>query len=209
MSAWRLASLSLLFGGCSLLANPDTIPRPDAGVCQPSCTGVACGESDGCGAVCEVGGGCDCTALCSGVNCGGSDGCGGTCQANSSSCLCTPQCTSKACGASDDCRGTCAVGSGCTCTANCSMRPCGADDGCGVACVPGTGCTAARNSLREFRVEVLSSHPLAPVDDGGFPDGDGGVLPAATHEAVLHSGAAGATDIAGSNYRLERLEVSP
>jgi hypothetical protein len=57
-------------------------------------------------------------------------------------------------------------------------------------------------------VEFLSLS-FGPMDDGGVPDGDGGVLPPSTHSATLHSGAAAGFDISGSNYRLERLEVSP
>src|SRR5579872_3502031 len=43
--------------------------------CDPNCTGVLCGGSDGCGGSCTVG--CSCIPECGGVFCGGSDGCGG------------------------------------------------------------------------------------------------------------------------------------
>jgi len=198
----------MALGGCSLLANPDSIPRPDAGLCQPSCVGVPCGESDGCGGLCAFGSSCTCTPSCVNVPCGQSDGCGGLCVASSSTCLCTPNCAGKTCGQADDCRGVCAVGSGCTCTAQCASVPCGFDDGCGSACMPGSGCTAARNSLRELRLEVLTS-AFGPGPDGGTPDDDGGVLPPSTHTATLHSTGAAGTNISGSNYRLERLEVTP
>jgi hypothetical protein len=59
-----------------------------------------------------------------------------------------------------------------------------------------------------MRVEALSK-PLAPQDDGGVGDGDGGVLPPSTHTMTLHWGAGAGADISGSNFRLEHLEVSP
>lgn len=203
----RLApALFLFLGGCSLLANPDSIPRPDGGSCLPSCVDVTCGAGDGCGGLCAVGSGCTCT--CEGKLCGTGDGCGSTCLPATSTCSCTPSCQGKSCGQSDDCRGICELGSGCTCTPVCVGVPCGFDDGCGASCAPGSGCTAARNSLRELRVELLA-HAYGPQDAGGVPDGDGGLLPPANHAATLHSGAAAGADISGSNYRLERLEVSP
>ncbi|MCA9665320.1 MAG: hypothetical protein KC503_07020 [Myxococcales bacterium] len=84
--------------------------------CTPSCSGVVCGQGDGCGGACVAGSGCTpsaCTPVCAGKPCGDADGCGSVCVAGSGCTSCTPSCADAICGAADGCGGTCAAGSGC------------------------------------------------------------------------------------------------
>lgn len=79
------AALLLGLAGCSLSIDPDKVPAPPAQGCTPTgCAGKTCGYND-CGNVCQPGSGCSgtCNPICSGVTCGSSDGCGATCVVGS------------------------------------------------------------------------------------------------------------------------------
>jgi len=103
--------------------------------CSPTCSGVACGDFDGCGGICSIS--CVCVPTCAGIICGGSDGCGGVCTFG---CLCTPSCGPLDCGTPDGCGGTC---TSCNCMPNCGGGGCGTSDGCGGTCNDGCFCTSS------------------------------------------------------------------
>ena len=101
-------------------------------ICVPSCAGTLCGEGDGCGGSCS-GLDCICVPDCGPLDCGTSDGCGGSCNGG---CACVPSCAGASCGETDGCGGTC-DGSDCTCIPDCGSSDCGTSDGCGGTCADG------------------------------------------------------------------------
>lgn len=161
-----LLALSLAACGADWTRKPST--------CSPTCGGLPCGTSDGCGGTCGEGSGCIpvCTPSCTDKACGASDGCSGTCtgpdncpvcvpSCTNKSChaddgcggvcnehCCSPICTGKTCGEPDGCNGNCPIDSGCTptCTPSCSDKACGAPDGCQGTCTGPDNCPACTPS---------------------------------------------------------------
>ncbi len=111
-----------------------------SGPCAASCSGKACGQSDGCGGICTDG------------SCPGGERCvGGSCQCDSTSCaggccsggVCNPGTTASACGTGGLSCATCLAGwdcaaGACVCVPDCTGKACGAGDGCGGTCASGT-----------------------------------------------------------------------
>ena len=118
------------------------------GTCTPSCSGKACGATDGCGGTCMTG------------TCGGGQHCdGGACVCDPTSCAgccsgstCLGGSSSSACGKGGSICASCSGGGGCSgglctgCTPSCSGKSCGASDGCGGTCTTGACSTGQRCS---------------------------------------------------------------
>ena len=143
--------------------------------CSPTCAGVACGGSDGCGGTCSVG--CVCVPSCTGILCGGSDGCGGVCTFG---CICIPSCGPLDCGTFDGCGGTCSFG--CFCTPSCGPFECGTPDGCGgtcnsCSCVPscGGGECGTPDGCGGTCEDGCFCSPSCGAFDCGASDGCGGI----------------------------------
>ncbi len=154
--------------GCAANENCED-PRSTSGgfmcVCQPSCTGRMCGESNGCGGFCTgcptgdrcVGTGAAamcCTPSCTGKSCGMDDGCGRPCVVETG------------CAANEDCERGSGGAYGCVCQPACSGATCGDDDGCGGDC---NGTCATRpgedgscNLVSGERVCVYTCRPNCP-----------------------------------------------